>query len=325
VLHLRLVAPPEQAGHALELLEGSPAVCNIVHLPGSARKPSGDVILCDVARREASVIVEDLRELGIPHVGSIALDPIDTEISDSAAAAEEASEDLPFGDAVVWEEVEARTSEETALSINFVELMMIAALIAAVGILLDSPVLIVGAMVVGPEFGPIAGFCVATVQRRRDLAIHSASALGVGFVAAIAVTVAWSLLFRWTGLDSDGPGDVHPFTAFISDPDFFSVFVAYLAGTAGVISLTSAKSGALIGVLISVTTTPAMANIGVAAAYEDWSEFGGASAQLGLNVAALALGGIARLYVQRRVYAVRLKRHLAASERAAAGLPGTEP
>ena len=55
--------------------------------------------------------------------------------------------------------------------------MVLAALIAAVGIYQDSPILIVGAMVVGPEFGPIAGFCVALVQRRRQLARRSAVAL----------------------------------------------------------------------------------------------------------------------------------------------------
>jgi uncharacterized hydrophobic protein (TIGR00271 family) len=178
--------------------------------------------------------------------------------------------------------------------------------------------------VVGPEFGPIAGFCVATVERRPELAKRSALAMATGTSAAIAATVVWSLLFRWTGLDSDGPGDVHPLTEFIANPDFFSFFVAYLAGTAGVLSLTSTKSGALIGVLISVTTIPAIANIGVAAAYEDWSEFGGAAAQLGLNVVALCLGGIARLYVQRRVYLMRLRRHMATSAREAAGLPTDE-
>ena len=59
---------------------------------------------------------------------------------------------------------------------------------------------------------------------------------------------------------------MHPLTEFISNPNFLSFFVAYLAGTAGVLSLTSAKSGALIGVLISVTTIPAIANKGVATA-----------------------------------------------------------
>ena len=106
-----------------------------------------------------------------------------------------------------------------------------------------------------------------------------------------------------------GPGDVRPLTEFISNPDFFSFFAAYLAGTAGVLSLTSAKSG----VLISVTTIPAIANIGVATAYADWAELGGAAAQLGVNLVALVLGGLARLTAQRRAYESRLKRHLSRS------------
>jgi uncharacterized hydrophobic protein (TIGR00271 family) len=133
----------------------------------------------------------------------------------------------------------------------------------------------------------------------------------VGFPVAIAVTILFSAGFRMTGIASPvGTQGEHPFTQFISNPDFFSFFVAYLAGTAGVISLTSAKSGALIGVLISVTTIPAAANVGVAAAYEDWSEVWGASTQLGVNLFAIVLGGIARLFVQRRIFLIRHKRYL---------------
>ncbi len=319
MVHLRIIAPPASSEDALMLLGESPYVCNVIHLPGAAHKPDGDVILCDVARHEVSVIIDDLRELHVPEEGSIAMEMIDTDISAAAASAEEAADKLPFGDAVVWEDVEARTSEETQLSINFVEFMMIATLIGAVGILLDSPILIVGAMVVGPEFGPIAALCVAIVQRRPALARRSAVALLVGFPIAIAAAFVWSLVFRYTNL-AEGPGEVHPFTQFISAPDFFSFFIAYLAGTAGVLSLTSAKSGALIGVLISVTTIPAASNIGVAAAYGDWSEVGGAATQLGVNLIALVLGGVARLWVQHRVWEKRRKRHLTQAARLAAGL-----
>src|SRR5919202_1245206 len=135
--------------------------------------------------------MDHLRELEVPHEGSIAMEMIDTDISDAAEAATRAAGRLPFGDAVVWEEVEARTSEETSLSINFVEFMMIATLIAAVGVLLDSPILIIGAMVVGPDFGPVAGVCVAVVERRIDLARRSLAALAVGFPAAVTAAVLW--------------------------------------------------------------------------------------------------------------------------------------
>jgi uncharacterized hydrophobic protein (TIGR00271 family) len=210
----------------------------------------------------------------------------------------------------------------TELSLTFVAFMVLSMLIAAVGILLDQPILIVGAMVVGPEFGPLAGLCVALVEKRPTLVRRSLAALAVGFPAGIAVTVIMSLLLDAAGLiPVEFRTDDHPLTGFISDPDFFSVLVAYIAGTAGVLSLTSAKSGALIGVLISVTTIPAAANVGVAGALGDWKEAGGAAAQLGLNLVAIVLAGVVTLFLQRRWYMVRRVRHLRDPARRAAGLP----
>ena len=71
------------------------------------------------------------------------------------------------------------------------------------------------------------------------------------------------------------------------------------------LSLTTAKSGALIGVLISVTTIPAAANVGVAAAYGDWGECRGALAQLGINLLCLTAAGVATLSVQRAEFVWR--------------------
>jgi uncharacterized hydrophobic protein (TIGR00271 family) len=321
LIHLRIVAPADRAEHAVDLLCASDSVVNVVHLHGAASKPEGDLILCDVAREDVSVILSDLRELDIDKEGGIALQAIDTAISDYAAAAERAAAGA-VADAVIWEEVEARTSEETELSFSFVGFMVLAMLIAMVGIMLDSTILIIGAMVVGPEFGPIAGFCVAVVQARGELARRSLSALAVGFPIGIAVTFLATLMLKWLGAPpADFEAGERRFTEFISHPDEFSFIVAFLAGTAGVLSLTSAKSGALVGVLISVTTIPAAANIGVAAAYTDWKEFGGAVEQLAVNLGMIGLAGVGTLYIQRRLYVTRRRRHLLDPAREAAGLP----
>jgi hypothetical protein len=100
MIHLRIVAPDDVAHKALELLCASPAVINVVHLQGASRKPRGDVILCDITREDASVIISDLKELEVPKVGSIAIEHVDTSISDAAKAAEKAAPGLPSrGDA----------------------------------------------------------------------------------------------------------------------------------------------------------------------------------------------------------------------------------
>ena len=300
MIHLRLVAPPALVERVLAVLEQNPSVLNVVHLAGVARQPHGDLILCDVVREEASVVLSELRELGLAEEGTIAMETIDTAISEAAEAAERATVGSP-ADAVVWEEVESRTSESAELSGSFLVFMVLATLIAGVGILTDSVVLIIGAMVVGPEFGPLAGLCVALVQRRIPLARKSFVALAVGFPAAIVLTYLGALLLQAAGR---GPErlEEHPATLFISSPDLFSVIVAVLAGIAGVLSLSTAKSGALIGVLISVTTIPAAANIGVGAAYEDWAEFRGATFQLAVNLTAVLFSGTATLALQRAFY-----------------------
>ncbi len=310
MVHLRLVVPGDRVATVLDQLVRSRAVVNLIHLPGAARRPDGDVVMCDVAREDASVVIADLRELGIHEDGSIAIEYVDTSISRAADRAERAATGSP-ADAVVWEDVAADTSESAELSGAFLIFMVLATLIASVGIYLDSAILVVGAMVVGPEFGPVAGVCVALVQRRPQLALASGRALAIGFPLGIAAVVLASLAFKATGVAPEVFSEAdHGLSATIANPGFFAFFVAFCAGIAGMLSLTTAKSGALIGVLISVTTIPASANVGVAAAYADWPAFGGSLGQLAINLASLLLAGTLTLLVQRELYARRRRAHL---------------
>ena len=158
-------------------------------------------------------------------------------------------------------------------------------------------------MVLGPEFAPLAALAVAIVHRRRSIARRAAIALVVGFVVAIAVTTLAALIGRalgWFGpelLDAERPQ-----TGFITAPDRWSVVVAVLAGIAGVLSLTSAKSGALVGVFISVTTVPAAADMALSLALGGGEEFLSAATQLGINLAGILVAATATLAVQRTVW-----------------------
>ena len=310
MVHLRIVSPHDRTEQTMELLESAASVCNLIMLDAAARRPEGDVILCDVAREDASVIIGQLKELGLHKDGSIALELIDTQLSEFAAKAEQDAPGAP-ADAVVWEEVEQRTSENVELSGVFLLFMVLAGLIAAVGIFLNSPILIVGAMVVGPEFGPIAGFCVALVQRERGLALRSFKALAIGFPLAITATFVAALIFKATGLTPDEfHASAHDLANTISSPDFFAAFVAVCAGTAGMLSLSTAKSGALIGVVISITTIPAAATVGITTAYGDWEGWRGSLGQLVLNSICIVLAGTAVLAVQRGLYKRRRERYI---------------
>lgn len=300
MVHLRLIVARELVALVLDHLRTRPGVAHVLHLPGAAVAPTGDLVLCDVAREAANEVIEWLQRQGVHHSGAISFDGAVTVVSDAAARAE-AKAPGQGGDALIWEQLEAQARSDSVPTSSFFVLMAIAAVIASVGILLDSPILIVGAMVVGPEYGPLAAACVAVTRRRWRPTAYATVTLGSGLVVAAVASLLATLAFRATGLALDRYDlSDRELTAFISQPDGMAAVVALLAGIVGMLSLTESRSGALVGVLVSVTTIPAVANLGVAAAYREWREVGGALGQLGVNLAALAVAGVVTLAVQHR-------------------------
>jgi uncharacterized hydrophobic protein (TIGR00271 family) len=299
MLLLRMVVPGDLASRALGYLEVADEVVDVVHLPGASRRPPGDLVECLISPDAASVVVSGLRELGVAERGSISLTRVDAAVAEHAPDTD--------ADAVVWEEVEQRMESAAQLSTSFLVYMMAATMIAAIGILTDSLVLIVGAMVVGPEFGPLAALCVGLIQRRGDLVRQAGMTLIAGFVLAGVAAYLATLGFDAAGIaPAVLDAEHHPATLFISRPDAYAVVIAALAGVAGMMSLTTASVGTLIGVLISVTTIPAAGNVGVALAYGNVDDARGAMLQLVINVAVLILAGLATLKLQRNVFARRL-------------------
>lgn len=318
---LRIVVPTDRSDKALALLSRTPSVCNIIRIPGAAQKPDGDVLLADVTREDTSLILSDLRDLGIEEDGSIAIHELDSSISRMASAAASSARGSS-ADAVVWEEVEVQTSESAELSASFLAFMILATLITSIGVLRDSSILVVGGMVVGPEFGPIAGISVALVQRRKQLAVRSLIALTVGFSLAIAFAFLFAFILDRTGLTPRDFSFAHSELAHeLSHPDTFSYFIAASAGIIGVLSLTTAKSSPLVGVLISVATLPAAATGAIALGRGDWTAVGGSFEQFVINLSLMLICGTATLYIMRRGYHRRHLLHLSDLARSAAGLP----
>lgn len=303
MLHLRLITPPDQTDDVVRLIEKTVGTTHLVVLPGAARNPAGDVVMCDVAREAGDELLGGLRALGIDRSGSIAVENIDLSLSERADRAEDEAPG-EGADAVLWEHLTDATHEESTLSVTYVAFLTLATMIAACGVVLDSAILIVGAMAVGPEFGPLAGICTALVRRLPRLAWRSALALIVGFAVAMVLTTCFSILMDALGLFERGLLERdRPQTGFIWKPDAFSFVVAVLAGAAGMLSLTSAKSGALVGVAISVTTVPAAANAAVALSYSEYRQAWGSTEQLLLNLLGIIVAGTLTLLTQKFFWA----------------------
>lgn len=319
MLHLRLIVPVDSTDRARSLLAGHQGVTNLVVLPGAGIQPEGDLVLADVVREAADHLLDELAGLGVTHRGSIAVEGIDLTMSTDADRAEVQAPGAG-SDAVVWAELAARTKEESTLSATYLSFFSVAVTLAGIAVLLDSSILVVGAMIVGPEFGALAGVCAGAVLRRWPVVRRSLVALAVGFAVGIAATVAATWLLTAAGLiDSGQLFQPRPQTGFIYHPDAMSFVVAFLAGIAGMLALTSSRSGALVGVLVSVTTIPAAGDAAVALAFAssvdpsrprgDYLHQAASSVgQLLLNLVGLVLAGALVLLIQRAVWPRVLRR-----------------
>ncbi len=302
MLHIRVVSPAEQTERLLDALVEDSGVVNLVVLRAAAARPDGDAVQFDVLSGSANPVLRQLRDFGLHQDSSVVVENVDATIADPAHHAEWRRS--YHGDtAPVWDIVEARIHEDAAYAPSFFVLLVIAGLIGACGILTNSQILIVGAMVVGPEYSAIISVALGIDQREGRAISRGLLALLAGFLLAILATLIFALCIRWAGrapeLYLQG---IRPVSALINSPNLFSVVVAVLAGIVGVVSLTLSKTGALIGVFISVTTIPAAADIGVSVAFGSWSEAGGSTLQLLLNVGLLIIVGTLGLRGQRFIW-----------------------
>jgi uncharacterized hydrophobic protein (TIGR00271 family) len=302
--HIRVVSAPGVTEELVARLVAEPGVSNVVVHAGSARQPDGDAIQLDVRNRSANAVLQQIRALHDQDspITVVSVDAVIGEQPDAAAKFGVVQRDI----APVWDVVEARIRANAVYPPSFYILVAIAGLIGAVGILTNSQILIVGAMVVGPEYNAIMGIALGLERHDPPPVIRGSLALVAGFLAAIILCLAFGLVIRWTGRTPEPySAGVRPVADLINTPNIFSVIVAVLAGLVGVVSLTEARANALIGVFISVTTIPAAADLGLSIAYTSWTQAVGSLAQLLLNVLVLIVVGAAVMRLQRVIWRSR--------------------
>ena len=206
-------------------------------------------------------------------------------------------------DTEVWSEVVGRADDNSEVALTYVLYMIAAGVIAGVGVLTGSSILVVGAMAISPDLLPISATAIGIVERRWRLAARANRALmlglGIGALASCATTALLRISDRipddlvladttlGPSLTQLGPG---------------SVMVAAAAGMAGMLAFERA-GGAAVGVAISVTTIPAAAYVGAAIALGRTEPMWGALLVLVVNVVVIITTSAATLGAQRRRHA----------------------
>lgn len=290
MLRVRVLCPSATTARVLGLLSTEPGATHLTLTRGASLEPPGDLIEVDIARAAVDPILDALADLDLTHTGAITFGPVDAMLSDVGQQAMERRGGST--DTVVWHQVRSRAWLDSGLTPTFLAFLTIALLLAAVGVATASPITVVGAMVVGPEFGPLAALSVGLVRRDRPLIRRAARALALGLPIAMLITAAASLLWIRLGWISVGAVENARAFDFIYQVGPFSLVVALLAGAAGMLAQITARSAALVGVFISVTTVPAAGLAVTAAIAQKWYVAGSSLIQLAVNLIGIVIAGI---------------------------------
>ncbi|PUA79413.1 DUF389 domain-containing protein [Nocardioides currus] len=311
LVHLRLNVPSDLSDEVTALLVDHDCATNVTRQRSVSLVPAGDLVECDVAREMAGEVIGRLKETGLGETGGILVSTPTAWPFASARRLEEAAPGDPE-DAVIWDSVIDQAYAASRPTVSFYIFLALATLLAAIAVITDSAVLVIGAMVVGPEFGTVAAVATGVVFGRWRLSLRALRLLVVGFAACILVVALLALVADLTGLvTSEMVSRPRPQTGFIWHPDRWSFIVALIAGAAGVLALSTSKANAMVGVFISVTTVPAAGNLALALGTWTPSEISGSLAQLGVNLAGMIVAGTVVLVLQRLLWS----RVMAASER----------
>lgn len=283
---LHSYVPPEKQGDAIRLLDGLDGVRHATVLPAAS---DGTVqLMAEVDAGAAEEVLAGLEALGIPsdEIGLARR----TWIQPAGARVTTAS-------VLMWADVLGSARMESRVIARNLGLMFVAGIIAGYGVVIDNPILIVGAMAVSPDLVPLIAASVGIVSGRWSLVRRGATTLvlglGLATLAAFAVVEVLDFVGILPKVDV-----ASGFMASFASVGVGTVGVALAAGVAGVLAFES-RAGAAVGVAISVTTIPAAAMAGVAAGLADWPQALGGLLLLSVNVVCLVVAGCATLLAQR--------------------------
>jgi uncharacterized hydrophobic protein (TIGR00341 family) len=242
-------------------------------------------------------VLEALREAGLAEETFTVVVEANTVISRRFEALQEAYAETEDEDRIAREELTAAASALAPSTRTYVVMTVVSALIATAGLLLDSPAVVVGSMVIAPLVGPAMSASVGTVVNDHDLFARAVRLQVGGLLLAVVTAATFAVFVRYANVvpplsDVTTVPEIRERVA----PDFLSLVVALGAGAAGVVSLTTGVSTALVGVMIAVALIPPAATVGIGLAWGAPLVSVGSGVLLLVNVLSINLAALVVLW-----------------------------
>jgi len=203
------------------------------------------------------------------------------EVEDSASKGKGKDED---SDRVSRFELVERVEHEARFNRQYVFMVVLSSIVAAIGLVRGNVAVVVGAMVIAPLLAPNMALALAATLadwRMAWTAVKTGMS-GVAIAMVLGVGLGWML-----------PVDpTVPEIASRTSVDELDLLLALAAGAAGALAITSGISGALVGVMVAVALLPPLLVIALLAGAGEWRGASGALLLYSVNVASVNLAGI---------------------------------
>lgn len=172
-------------------------------------------------------------------------------------------------------EIIADITESSSPGFDYFLMVILSTSIATLGLITDSPAVIIGAMLVAPLMSPIIGIGLASMIGRRTLLKSALSAVLRGALLAVGLSTLLTVINSYLPFVSlhELPQEIISRT----HPSPIDLMIALAGGIAAAYSLTEERlSAALPGVAIATALMPPICTVGIGVALLDWDVAGGA-------------------------------------------------
>ena len=296
---VQVTVPTGKRGAVLQTLDSLDVEYTVTEETSS--RDTAAVVFFPLPAAAVEEVLAELREAGLDEESITVVLEAQTIVSRKFEALKERyAEETKEDPAKIAREELVATAEGLAPDIwTYVVLSVISAVVATAGILLDSPAVVVGSMVIAPLIGPAMATSVGSVVADRSIFVRGVTRQAIGFAVAIAAAALFALFAKWTnlvppGIDLLALGQV---SGRLS-PDFLSLAVALGAGVAGALSLSTGVSTALVGVMIAAALIPPTAVIGIGIAWAMPQAVLGAGVLVLVNVLSINLAALTVLWYE---------------------------
>lgn len=177
------------------------------------------------------------------------------------------------------ESLSSQLNADSQLDLQFVMLVFLSTIVAAIGLIENNVAVIIGAMVIAPLLGPNLALSLATTLGHLKEVRRALGTLLSGIVIALMIAYGIGLLYPDLTMTDELMSRTHV--------GMSSMALALASGAAAALSITTGVSSVLVGVMVAVALLPPTVTLGIMLATQHWDAAYGALALLLVNIASV--------------------------------------